>query len=93
MNDTILLNQPPAYFEEQISLALKSLREGELLALGEALRHRLAVHLGELRLGIEGFQLRWAARHGQPDHPGGFLGKVGCLEHPFHARRPGQGGR
>lgn len=34
MNDTILLNQPPAYFEEQISLALKSLREGDLLALG-----------------------------------------------------------
>lgn len=34
MNDTILLAHPPAYLEERIAAALKSLREGDLLALG-----------------------------------------------------------
>lgn len=34
MNDTILLAQPVAQFEEQIAAALKSLREGDLLTLG-----------------------------------------------------------
>ena len=33
MNDMILLAQPTALFEEQVVVALKSLREGDLLAL------------------------------------------------------------
>jgi tetratricopeptide (TPR) repeat protein len=34
MNDTILLTQPPLHLEEQITTALKALRDGDLLALG-----------------------------------------------------------
>ena len=42
---------------------LLPLQLGELLPLGQALGHRLAVHLGELGLVIEGFQMRRAAGH------------------------------
>jgi tetratricopeptide (TPR) repeat protein len=34
MNDTILLTQPPLHLEEQITTALKALRDGDPLALG-----------------------------------------------------------
>ncbi|MFZ4659810.1 MAG: tetratricopeptide repeat protein [Caldilineaceae bacterium] len=34
MNDTILLTEPPLHLEEQITTALKALRDGDLLALG-----------------------------------------------------------
>ena len=40
---------------------LLALQLRDLLALGERLRHRLAVHLGELGLVVEGFEVRRAA--------------------------------
>ena len=55
------------------ALEFLSLELGELLPLGQALGHRLAVHLGELRLGVEGFQVGWPARHREPDHALGLL--------------------
>jgi hypothetical protein len=48
---------------------LLALQLRQLLPPGETLRHRFAVHRREPRLRIKGLQLRWAARHGQPDHP------------------------
>jgi hypothetical protein len=40
----------------------------QLLALGHALRHGLAVHLGQLGFPVERFQVRGPAGHRQPDH-------------------------
>ena len=48
---------------------LLSLELGDLLTFGERLGHRLAVHLGQLGLGIEGFQMRRTTGHTQPNHP------------------------
>jgi len=48
--------------EELLPLQLR-----ELLAPGEALGHRLAVHRRQPRLRIEGLELRGPARHRQPD--------------------------
>ncbi len=45
-------------------------------ALGERLRHRLAVHLGERRLGVERLQMRGAAGHVQIDDAFGLGGEV-----------------
>ena len=50
---------------EAVQLLPLELRD--LLALGDALRHRLAVHLGELRLVVERLQVRRPAGHRQPD--------------------------
>ena len=52
---------------------LLALELGELLAPGQTFGHRLAVHLGQLRLGVERLQVRWPAGHRQPDHPLGPL--------------------
>ena len=41
---------------------------GDLLTLGQRLGHRLAMHLGELRLEIERLEVRRTARHREPDH-------------------------
>ncbi len=60
---------------------LLPLKLGELLAPGKAFRHRLAVHRGELRLRVEGLQMRRAARHRQPDHSPGFLRQRQRAEH------------
>ena len=46
-----------------------ALELGELLALGEGLRHRFSVQLTELRFEIEGFQMRRPAGHAEEDHP------------------------
>ena len=42
--------------DQRLALQLR-----DLLAFGEALRHPFAVQLGELRLIVEGLQVRWAA--------------------------------
>ena len=58
---------------------LAALELGDLLALGQALRHRLAVHLRQLRLVVERFQVRRAAGHRQPDdalRPGRMVERV-----------------
>ena len=49
------------------SLQLLALELRDRLALGERLRHRLAVHLGELRLVVERLQVRRAAGHVEVD--------------------------
>ena len=59
-----------ALADELLALELR-----ELLAGGEALRHALAVHLGESGLMVEELELRWAAGHGQPDDTLRFLGE------------------
>ena len=48
-------------------LQLLALQLGDRLALGERLGHRLAVERGELRLVVEGFELRRPARHVEED--------------------------
>ena len=57
----------------------------DLLALGERFRHRLAVSLFELGLGVEGFQVRRPARHVEVNDPLGLGGMVERLHHsaPF----------
>ena len=49
-----------------VSLALQL---GNRLALGDAFRHRFAIHLAQLRLVIERLQMTRAAGHAQVDHP------------------------
>ena len=49
-----------------VSLALQL---GNRLTLGDALGHRFAVHLAQLRLVIERLQMTRAAGHAQVDHP------------------------
>ena len=66
-----------------------ALELGELLAVGEALRHALAVHLGESGLMVEELELRGASGHGQPDDALGLLGQGEFRE---HARRSGDSG-
>ncbi len=46
---------------------LLALELRQLLALGHALRHGLAVHLGQLGFPVEGFQVGRTAGHGEPD--------------------------
>lgn len=80
---------------------LLALELRQLLALGETVGHRLAVHLGELRFRIERFELRRSARHGEPDDALGFRREVRGFEDPARAHGPGlersqqarQGGR
>ena len=64
------------HFSEALEGQLRSvanqllpLELGDLLTLSERLGHRLAVHLGQLGLGIEGFQMRRTTGHTQPNHP------------------------
>ena len=73
------------------------LQLGDRLALGERLGHRLAVHLGELGLVVERFELRRPAGHAQEDHPLGLLarsaadsrrrGTATCRRRPLASRR------
>jgi hypothetical protein len=49
------------------ALELLVLQLGDWLALGQRGRHRLAVHLGQLRLVIQRFQMRRAAGHAKED--------------------------
>ncbi len=39
-----------------------------LLPLGHAFRHQLAIALGQFRLVVKRFQVRWSTGHRQPDH-------------------------
>src|SRR5690606_17131780 len=52
------------------------LKLGDLLALGKGLRHRLAVHVAELGLGVEGFQVRRTTGLVEEDDAFGALGEV-----------------
>ena len=60
---------------------------GDLLPLGEALRHRLAIHGGELRLVVEGVEVGHASGHVEPDHP---LRPRRHMVGPDHPRPVGQ---
>ncbi len=40
---------------------LLALELSDLLALGKGIRHGLAIHFGEFRLVVEGFEMRWPA--------------------------------
>ena len=60
---------------------------GDLLPLGEALRHRLAIHGGELRLVVEGVEVGHTAGHVEPDHP---LRPRRHMVRPDHPRPLGQ---
>ena len=64
----------------------------QLLALGQALRHRLAVELGQLRLGVEGFQLGRPTGHRHPDHPLGLLRQRWLVEDAGQRGGPGRAG-
>ena len=70
---------------------LLSLELGDLLTLGERLGHRLAVHLRQLGLGIEGFQMRRTTGHTQPDHPPCLRWKVQWSHRATHCS--GRAGR
>ena len=58
------------------ALQLLALELGDRLPLGERLGHRLAVHLGQLRLVVERLQVRRPAGHAQEDDPLGLRGEV-----------------
>ena len=58
------------------ALQLLALQLGDRLALGERLGHRLAVHLGELRLVVERLQVRRPAGHVQEDDALGLRREV-----------------
>ena len=60
---------------------------GDLLPLREALRHRLAIHGGELRLVVEGVEVGHTAGHVEPDHP---LRPRRHMVRPDHPRPLGQ---
>ena len=60
---------------------LLPLKLGELLTLGKAFGHGLAVHCSQLRFGIENFQVRRSTGHRQPDHPFGLLWKWQWVDH------------
>ena len=51
------------------TVQLLALQLGDRLALGEGLRHRLAVHLAELRLVIKRLEVRRASGHIEMNHP------------------------
>ena len=51
------------------ALQLLALKLRDRLALGKRLGHRLAVHLGQLGLVVERFQVRRPARHRQKNDP------------------------
>ena len=72
---------------------LLPLQLGDLLALGQALRHRLAVHLRQLRLVVERLQMRRPARHGQPDDALCFWRKMRRIHYSGPVPAPGPGGR
>ena len=58
------------------AVQLLPLKLGDRLALGERLGHRLAVHLGQLRLVVERLQMRRPAGHVQPDDALGLRREV-----------------
>ncbi len=62
---------------------LLALQLGYLLSLGEGLRHRLAVHLGQFRLWIKRFEMRRSTGLIQKDHPLGFGLKMQRIDHPL----------
>lgn len=70
---------------------LLALELGELLALGEGVRHVLAVELGQLGFVVEGFEVGWAAGHGEPDDAFGFGREVGLGENAGPAVSGGGG--
>ena len=53
---------------EAFQLVRLALKLGNLLPLGDRLRHRLAVHLSKLRFVVERFEMRGTSGHVEPDH-------------------------
>ncbi len=70
-----LMLRPEAF---QLLLALKL---GNRLAVGDRLGHRLAVHLGELRLVVERLKVRRPAGHAEVNHPLGPGREVQRIDH------------
>ena len=66
---------------------LGALELGDRLALGERLRHRLAVHLGQLRLVVERLQVRRPAGHVQVDDALGLRREVERVDDALPALR------
>ena len=71
------------------AVELLPLKLGDLLPLGDRLRHRLAVQFGQLRLVVEGVEVRHAAGHVEPDDPFGSRFKMRRIENtvPMRHRR------
>src|SRR4051812_47783351 len=65
----------------------------ELLSFCEALRHRLAVHRGELWLRVESFQVGGAARHREVDDPFRLRSKMQRIDHASGERAGSLRGR
>ena len=89
-----LLSRLAEAFEGELRRhALESLvlQLGDWLALRKSCRHRLAVKLSQLRLVVEGFEMRWSARHVEEDDLLRFGGKMQWLEErrPVLIRRGG----
>src|SRR5262249_18417937 len=69
------------------TLQLGALKLGNRLSLGERFWHRLAVHGRQLGLVVPSLQVRWTARHVQPDHALDARGEV----HRVYRARPARG--
>ena len=52
-----------------------------LKAVGMSWMEGLAVHFGEFRFGVPGFEMRWAASHAEPDDAFGFLRVVQRIDY------------
>ena len=63
------------------AVQLLPLKLSDRLTLGKRFRHRLAVHLGQLRFVIEAFQVGRSARHVQIDDPLGAGGEMKPVHH------------
>ncbi len=68
-----------------VATQLLTLQLRDLFAFGETFRHRLFVHLRQLRLVIERLEVGGAARHGKPYDTLGFGRKMQRVHHarPF----------
>ena len=63
---------------------------GNRLAIGERLRHRLAVELGQTRLVIERLKMGRPASHAEKNHPLGLGCKIGKARQPLLGLRGSQ---
>src|SRR5437016_3123199 len=62
-----------------------TLKLGNRLTLRDRLGHRLAVHFGQRRLVIEGFEMRRTTGHVEPDHALDLGREVRRIDHTFPA--------
>src|ERR1700722_8060390 len=61
----------------------------DLLAFGVRLRHWFPAHFCQLRLVIQGLEMRWSACHAKKDHPFGLGSEMGRIQYtaPFFRLR------